>query len=57
MRLKKWFKEFRLKHHTCKRNSIIIDRYAEIMEGQGWSATHTVVVYKCTICNKQFEID
>ena len=54
---KNLWENYRLNHHNCENNYKIIDSYTVSSDMPNSSARWQVVIGKCTICNKRFDID
>ena len=54
---KNLWENYRLNHHNCENNYKIIDSYTTSASTKTDSAKWQVVVVKCNICGKRFDID
>jgi hypothetical protein len=52
----KW-KQYRLNHHDCERNLVLLENYRTEYVSNGCSAVTTVSMCKCKICDKRIDID
>ena len=55
--LKNWWKNYRLNHHSCEDNYKIIDSYTTSAGTSTANCKWQVVIAKCEICGKRFDID
>jgi hypothetical protein len=54
---KKMWKNYRLNNHKCEDNYDIIDSYTTSSTNSKSTCQWQVVIAKCNICGKRFDID
>lgn len=56
-KIKLFFSNIKMKYHSCRKNSELIDSFTNSAGISNCSATWTTNAYKCKVCGKRWEVD